>query len=100
MQYCVVIDVGYSRQVNENLCLELLELLNNAGVGLNHGGKNSPATEAVLEQNLPALQTLLDLGAEPDGINEAAECSTTEFLKLLIEREANPFHRNKEQCCT
>mmetsp|Transcript_46316 Transcript_46316/g.110241 ORF Transcript_46316/g.110241 Transcript_46316/m.110241 type:complete len:1169 (+) Transcript_46316:127-3633(+) len=95
LQYCVAVEEE-NRELDERLSVELLDMMHKAGVGLNFGGKNSPITEAVIEQNLPAVQALLDLGADPDGINEAVASAPAEFIKILIEHEVNPFHRNED----
>jgi len=84
------------RPRSAELSVEIAQLLAAASADLDDGGSRPPITEAVLQLNHLGVTTLLELGAMPDGLHEAVTHAPLTLIKMLIEKESNPFLRDEE----
>jgi len=75
----------------ESLSVEVVHLLASSKADLNDGGDTSPVTEAVMNGNIQAVNTLVALGSQPVGLHEAVFKAPIEIIRTLTEAEANPF---------
>lgn len=95
LTYAVITDLGKGHSMTEieEVGLEVLRMLRQVGVNLDNGGRGAcpPIVEAVKQQNLRLVREMIELGATPDGLPEAASIPSVELVKMLIAAKANPL---------
>lgn len=77
-------------------CIEVLNLLMEAGADLDDGGDIPPIVEAVRNLNSEAVTVLLEGGATSDGLHDAVDKAPISIIQKLIDAEANPFKRDQD----
>mmetsp|Transcript_19710 Transcript_19710/g.34987 ORF Transcript_19710/g.34987 Transcript_19710/m.34987 type:complete len:1287 (-) Transcript_19710:14-3874(-) len=79
----------------KQLSVQILHCLKAHASNLDLGGDQVPVVEAILQNNLPAVQALLESGATPDGLIEAVLRAQLPTVQLLIKNKVNPFVKNE-----
>eukprot|EP00930_Biecheleria_cincta_P039866 TRINITY_DN27363_c0_g2_i1.p1 TRINITY_DN27363_c0_g2~~TRINITY_DN27363_c0_g2_i1.p1 ORF type:complete len:1273 (+),score=213.54 TRINITY_DN27363_c0_g2_i1:72-3821(+) len=96
-RYAVMLDKDSSELQNQQAAsVNLLVTLQLHGANLDYGGDRPTITEAVIQDNCPAVTQLLQLGFEPLGLVEAITDKTVAAINELLAARANPFHENEE----
>jgi len=70
---------------------ELVQMLADHDANLDDGGDISPIVHAVREQDVEAVQSLLEFGAQSDGLHDALQTGNLVIFTELVKAEANPF---------
>jgi ankyrin repeat protein len=85
--------IGKGKSTADDIGLEVLKLLDDAGVHFDDGGRHAvpPIVEAVKKDNVELVNELMKFGATPDGLPEAASVGSAEMINVLITARANPF---------
>eukprot|EP00931_Biecheleriopsis_adriatica_P074954 TRINITY_DN48921_c0_g1_i1.p1 TRINITY_DN48921_c0_g1~~TRINITY_DN48921_c0_g1_i1.p1 ORF type:complete len:1294 (+),score=252.21 TRINITY_DN48921_c0_g1_i1:64-3882(+) len=97
LRYAVGCDcLDLSRVEASTLSVNLIMSLHLHGASLDKGGDLAPITEAIIQNNLPAVTMLLELGAAPAGLHEALADKSITLIKELLAADASPYERGKD----
>mmetsp|Transcript_27170 Transcript_27170/g.84521 ORF Transcript_27170/g.84521 Transcript_27170/m.84521 type:complete len:1158 (-) Transcript_27170:109-3582(-) len=91
LRCCMILD---PEKPSETLSSEIARLIADYQANLDEGGSIPPITEAVLQGNTQGVEVLLELGATSDGLHEAVTQAPLNVIKMLVDKEANPFKRD------
>eukprot|EP00930_Biecheleria_cincta_P029080 TRINITY_DN2023_c0_g1_i1.p1 TRINITY_DN2023_c0_g1~~TRINITY_DN2023_c0_g1_i1.p1 ORF type:complete len:1370 (+),score=271.57 TRINITY_DN2023_c0_g1_i1:161-4270(+) len=82
---------------DEVLTIRIIQLLSKHGADLNDGGDVIPIVQAVQLENKKAVDALLAAGVTPYGLHDAVEKANVPIIQSLINAEANPFLKDRNQ---
>eukprot|EP00929_Paragymnodinium_shiwhaense_P013084 TRINITY_DN120941_c0_g1_i1.p1 TRINITY_DN120941_c0_g1~~TRINITY_DN120941_c0_g1_i1.p1 ORF type:complete len:1209 (-),score=303.22 TRINITY_DN120941_c0_g1_i1:173-3799(-) len=90
---CAATVEGGSQRLQQ-LSVEIVRLLCDAGVDLNNGGEMSPIVDAVIHHREIVVEGLLACGVKPAGLHNAAETAPLSLIQTLVRAEVNPFTKD------